>query len=983
MIKLPPSHKRKITNQKKAQSMVEFAIVLPILLLLVFGIIEYGRLFFAWISVENVARVGARYASTGQYENIHCPDLDSGAADADGDGAGENCAGLAEDAEKNIARIESIKEEASGLFFGNPIVQGVADDANSYYNITVCSGNTAEYNFTRPNMGGDIYSGCQTVGGVDGESAANPGERVIVSVDYNFPFIVTNLFGGQNDSGYFHLGAYKEATVEQFRVSRVVNIDDDFELPDLPTPTPPPTATPDCTGLHIDSFSVNGDNLQASVSNDGTANMPLTNSELTWVNIGGSNPRVDWFQWSGRRYYGGNDYDSPTTSTCTGNRCDFPAGQTYQWDADFDGAVEPLFGQFDLQLEFAGYCVLNGPSIVVPTPAPDCDLIEVKTVWYTGDDFRVKLKNNNHVDLPLKKSSLTWSQYPAEAYINALKWNWITYNSGDSYTSPFDATCTGGDCSFPPYKDRVWLVDFNKLPLNRTTGNHEVTLEFDGFASTCEKTVSLSASCSDLSITSALQMTDDIANNESVLGMGVRNANNVPMLMNKVSIIWPQNTLSFLAGGGIWQSRWSPGYGTQNYTGDWDGSYVSPAVFTDPLIFEADQTYTWETGFSEIDPPAPAYGVFGIEMEFENSRCTISDTITIASPTPTPTPDCSLISINNFRVASSQNHGDDDNVKAEVRNDNPMPMILTGTTFSWTNPYGRGIDWMAFGGNTYYGGNSYNSPTVVSDSNIELPATTTYTWDTDFTGWDYPMYGSYELSLAFESGPYLCEITDSMEQGTPTATLTPTVTRTPSNTPSPTQTFTPSPTPDCEDIVAGNPYSASSGNNRDNIMMQVTNNNPQPIQLTFTTFTWANYYGNGVDWMSFGGSTYYGGNDYTSPTTATSSIWLPSGSTYTWSADFTGFDYPIYGPFSVELTFEEDARCSVSGTYSENTPTPSFTPTATFTYTPTNTPTNTLTATNTFTPSPTLTPSKTPTTTPSPITTPTFTPSPTPTIDFD
>ena len=64
MIKLPPSHKRKITNQKKAQSMVEFAIVLPILLLLVFGIIEYGRLFFAWISVENVARVGARYAST-------------------------------------------------------------------------------------------------------------------------------------------------------------------------------------------------------------------------------------------------------------------------------------------------------------------------------------------------------------------------------------------------------------------------------------------------------------------------------------------------------------------------------------------------------------------------------------------------------------------------------------------------------------------------------------------------------------------------------------------------------------------------------------------------------------------------------------------------------------------------------------------------------------------------------------------------------
>ena len=40
------------------QSMVEFAIALPILLLLVFGIIEFGRILQAWLAIENGARFG-------------------------------------------------------------------------------------------------------------------------------------------------------------------------------------------------------------------------------------------------------------------------------------------------------------------------------------------------------------------------------------------------------------------------------------------------------------------------------------------------------------------------------------------------------------------------------------------------------------------------------------------------------------------------------------------------------------------------------------------------------------------------------------------------------------------------------------------------------------------------------------------------------------------------------------------------------------
>ena len=44
--------------------MVEFVIVFPIVLTLVFSIWEAGRIFDAWLIVTNAAREGARYAIT-------------------------------------------------------------------------------------------------------------------------------------------------------------------------------------------------------------------------------------------------------------------------------------------------------------------------------------------------------------------------------------------------------------------------------------------------------------------------------------------------------------------------------------------------------------------------------------------------------------------------------------------------------------------------------------------------------------------------------------------------------------------------------------------------------------------------------------------------------------------------------------------------------------------------------------------------------
>lgn len=67
---------RKLHNQK-GQAMVEMALVLPLLLLLVFGIIEFGRIFNAYLVVNNASREGARYAAVGKAYSDITPEINN------------------------------------------------------------------------------------------------------------------------------------------------------------------------------------------------------------------------------------------------------------------------------------------------------------------------------------------------------------------------------------------------------------------------------------------------------------------------------------------------------------------------------------------------------------------------------------------------------------------------------------------------------------------------------------------------------------------------------------------------------------------------------------------------------------------------------------------------------------------------------------------------------------------------------------------
>lgn len=48
-------------NHERGQNFLEFALVLPFLVVIVFGVLDLGRVFFATINLTNAAREGVRY----------------------------------------------------------------------------------------------------------------------------------------------------------------------------------------------------------------------------------------------------------------------------------------------------------------------------------------------------------------------------------------------------------------------------------------------------------------------------------------------------------------------------------------------------------------------------------------------------------------------------------------------------------------------------------------------------------------------------------------------------------------------------------------------------------------------------------------------------------------------------------------------------------------------------------------------------------
>ena len=125
---------RKSGDLEKAQGLVEFALILPVLLLSLFVLVELARVFHAWIAVENGARIGSRYAVTGELNETNC----------EGGGSDGKCTNTDEDLQ---ARVLSIHEAA---WAGSTSIMRLhentsTDEAPSFFKVTVCQpGNLIE-----------------------------------------------------------------------------------------------------------------------------------------------------------------------------------------------------------------------------------------------------------------------------------------------------------------------------------------------------------------------------------------------------------------------------------------------------------------------------------------------------------------------------------------------------------------------------------------------------------------------------------------------------------------------------------------------------------------------------------------------------------------------------------------------------------------------------------------------------------------------
>ena len=85
-MRIPFVHRHRDPRPSRGQTIVEFALVLPVLILLLLVTIDFGRAFLGWVSLNNAARVGANYAAQNpntswvagsEYQNLMADNMDA------------------------------------------------------------------------------------------------------------------------------------------------------------------------------------------------------------------------------------------------------------------------------------------------------------------------------------------------------------------------------------------------------------------------------------------------------------------------------------------------------------------------------------------------------------------------------------------------------------------------------------------------------------------------------------------------------------------------------------------------------------------------------------------------------------------------------------------------------------------------------------------------------------------------------------------
>jgi len=493
----------------RSQALLEFALALPILLMLLFGIIDLAALFQAWLTVENIARQTVRYAVTGQYDPTLCVDtMDGGTIDPD-----DACAGEARAEEQDAARLLSVQAYADRQTIAVFRTPGAAQNEIGHLNITVCSNrdadpvdNVPDFTFTVPDP--STYSDCQQ-NGISKSDAGGPGDRVYIAVDFNHPYLTPFL---NQIWPMTHLYSHREGIVEEFRVPRLVALADDPSLPSL-TPSntsPPPAATqtstvtstplplyieitnPDPSGVVITKVNQTRFEAIAWDPTVGTSNGSGISDVRFWFEGPGSIPgRTD--DNAGYCAFGGNascgridavmDFSTLPNGTYT----------IYARARGVDGRFSETVSK-EFILQFPPTPTPTITTTPTATPIPSCNdvfIVNEQVVNYSElSHFRVTVRNNNQADGYLIESNLTWDSpfspplrfdffwflntQTQNRYFNPNQTDWFDYNH-----SPINwSDSSGAPAPLAGEAKTIWGARFYRDGEPALSGNFSVRLTF-------------------------------------------------------------------------------------------------------------------------------------------------------------------------------------------------------------------------------------------------------------------------------------------------------------------------------------------------------------------------------------------------------------------------------------------------------------------------------------------------------------------------
>jgi hypothetical protein len=440
MIKRPWCPKE---TKPRGQALVEFVLALPILLFVLFGIIEFARLTFAWMSVQNAARFGIRYAVTGDFNDIYCvaagANLGADHINADVYGGDPqdcivptNYVGTDGDVKEreliDLARLFSIRDVAIGGGTGlwvEPAVSGNYEQylnthnsnfvglasENGFFHTTVCSNRSNQFVMDYNNYA--IPLCVDIIGSQLMDDAGGPGDRVKVHIEHQHPLflpLLTNIWPSVN------LSAERDGIVEKFRTSRVMGVSGPIlsaptwtQTPTItPTSTITPTTTPSLTPTatntpipmqcdlievvtnYVGHWSGGYHIVSVTIRNNNPVPIHLITANQSWVkNVPGR------FLWSMR--FNNSPWEiindaNPATTWNPSPHIEMMAGGMGDYIALFEPQFISLEGNTTVDLEFDDNCH-KGVTVDMPTATPSLTptITETPTLTPTPDCSKYSL----------------------------------------------------------------------------------------------------------------------------------------------------------------------------------------------------------------------------------------------------------------------------------------------------------------------------------------------------------------------------------------------------------------------------------------------------------------------------------------------------------------------------------------------------------------------------------------------------------------